>query len=695
MSGPSKVIVLDPDARAGRQLQLGFGREGVPAEVAPLPEDLADLALPRAGEAGLLVIGGTDGRALDLLRQARRAVGPQGAAPPIVFAGRGVRRTDAEAAGADEVVLPPAYLRDVVTIGRLLRATAPAERGHLVGSLAETTTVLTLVRALAALGRSAVLTLVRGLRRGEVRFYHGEVTSARVGAIHGQAALHQLLLWTDARFEFRHEEVVRRQQIPLTPEELIADAERFLSGIRASSGALSPSHVLEQDAARIQSVARQIPTEVHSVLRMFDGHRVLADVLEDSPYRVFETLRVTQLAVTAGLLRQAAAPRPRTTWRAVLPVEEWLAGAPPRDDDGPERTDRADGGDGEASGPVPRTATDAPSGATAGRGKARKRRRKRRATTPAAGGARPASAAPAGPIDWGSLVPRVLGAEVGPLACVVPAEIAAGELTTADPAASAARDAGGEPPTAARGDDGTAAATAPAPAHDDGAAPAPARDDGAAPALAHDDGAASAPAHDAAPAAAAPAPAHEVTDDPSDGVIREALASADTAPASRRLSDPTPVLLDDRPSDTTGEIVAVAEPAGLAPRDPSEPSILVDDLTAAHAAVAAAPAEPSPPAPPAPGASAQAAAPPAPPPPIPPSASAVAAAEAEVAAVREDAVHAFSELEEAFFRAGHDAAPDAPAAAGRADDETFADLDEGYQRPSFWDRLWGRRARRR
>src|ERR1051325_9771479 len=31
MPGPSKVIVLDPDARASRQVQLGFEREGIPA----------------------------------------------------------------------------------------------------------------------------------------------------------------------------------------------------------------------------------------------------------------------------------------------------------------------------------------------------------------------------------------------------------------------------------------------------------------------------------------------------------------------------------------------------------------------------------------------------------------------------------------------------------------------------------------
>ena len=182
-----------------------------------------------------------------------------------------------------------------------------------------------------ALGRSAVLTLIRGLRRGEIRFYRGEVTSAQVGLIHGQAAFHQLLLWTDARFDFAHEDIVRRQQIPLSPDELFADAERFLEGVRESAELLSPSMVLEQDAQRVHELGKQIPTEVHGVLRMFDGHRVLADILEDSPYRVFETLRVAQKAIEAGLLRPVAEQRPKTTWRAVLAIEEWLVGSETRD----------------------------------------------------------------------------------------------------------------------------------------------------------------------------------------------------------------------------------------------------------------------------------------------------------------------------------------------------------------------------
>ena len=418
MSGLSKVIVLDPDARASRQVQLGFERERIPTMAVQIPVNCSSLTLPD-DDVGLVVVGGShEGRSLELLRQARRLLDEAHIDAPIMFTGRGVKRAPVEAAGADEVVLQPTQLRDLVTIGRVLRGRPANQRGRLVGQLVETTGVFTLIRALSALGRSAVLTLIRGLRRGEIRFFHGEVTSAQVGVIHGQAALHQLLLWTDARFDFQHQDVVRRQQIPLAHDELFADAEQFLATIRDSSGPLSPSMVLEQDVARVQTLGKQIPTEVHGVLRMFDGHRVLADVLEDSPYRVFETLRVTQRALGFGLLRQATTTRPKATWRAVLAIDEWLVGSETR----AGMLDRASLESGSMNalrdtGRVERSPS---------RG-SRRKRKKRRISTPVA-----IPAIVTKPeIDWGTLVPRTVGSEVGPLAGVVPASHTSGEIVTA------------------------------------------------------------------------------------------------------------------------------------------------------------------------------------------------------------------------------------------------------------------------
>ncbi|HUJ57393.1 MAG TPA: DUF4388 domain-containing protein [Kofleriaceae bacterium] len=784
MSGPSKVVVLDPDPRAGRQLRLGFEREGVTAVVPPVPVDTGKLELGGEPDPAVVVVGGTDGRAIELVRRTRALLEAAHSDVPIVWTGRGGARDELEAAGADEIVMQPAYLRDVITIGRIVSGVPARQRDRLVGSLAETTGVYTLVRALAALGRSAVLTLLRGLRRGEIRFWQGEVTSAQVGLIHGQAALHQLLLWTDARFEFAREDIVRRQQIPLAPAELFADAERFLEGVRESAGGLSPAMVLEQDVQRVHALGKQIPTEVHGVLRMFDGHRVLADVLEDSPYRVFETLRVAQKAMEAGLLRPTAAPRAKATWRAVLAIEEWLVGNETREQV-VERTARL----------------DSEPGVTA-KFKKRKRRKKRRAQTPPAG-----LPAPRADIDWGALVPRVIGAEVGPLSGVVPAMDAAGEIEVATRAAereglealmdTAKRqrifptDIGLEPSVVVPPSDTDewekveweakakteAEAKARAEAEAAEAAQAKARANAAQAErdrVARDEAVRAererldreraeqaaaeqaereqrerARAQQAAQEQAAreqavrdqaakeqaerdlaareqavrdqaareqaerdlaareqavrdlaareqavrdererlerareadtvktpklePAAPTAADDEPSDGVVR-AIAAVDTAKLLRARRAPSEPESDGPPiKETTGEI----DPTRLKkPTEPppisGEPSILVSDLAAVHTAVAAALARPLPEP--------------------PPSDAASSSKELAVSEVRRDAV-AFSEAEEAFFRrADHGHAPHHPPAHHV---ESFADLDEGYEPPKFWDRVFGRRRKR-
>jgi hypothetical protein len=171
-----------------------------------------------------------------------------------------------------------------------------------------------------------------------------------------------------------------------------------------------------------------------------------------------------------------------------------------------------------------------------------------------------------------------------------------------------------------------------------------------------------------------------ILDEPSDGIIRQHITTADTAPVKRRRlpSDPPD---DDRPGAATGEITTRAR-AMTEPRR-SEPSILVSDLMSELAAApAAGPAAVT--APVADVASDRVTAPvatePAPHRPR----------DKRPSDPRRDAV-AFSDLEEAFFKAGHEKEAAVPAPST----ESFDDLDEGYRPVGFWDRLRGRSQRRR
>lgn len=283
--------VVHEEAGLGDAIRAGFARAGLTVDVSA-----------SAGESARAVVAKHEGDV-------------------VLWVGDTTKREEAWGAGVTEIVTS---IDDVVTIGRLFLASKGNSRAILDGQFDDTLTVFQTIRALCATGRSGVLTLVRGFRRAEIRFYKGEVTSAQVGVMQGQSAFHQLLLWTNARFEWRRELVVRRAQIPLPHAEALAQAERFASEYTSASGGLSPSDVFEQDAGRVHALIGVLPTEVYSVLGLFDGRRTIADALEDSPFRMFETLRIVLRAIEVSLLTRSVAPF-GSELSGRDQVERWLA----------------------------------------------------------------------------------------------------------------------------------------------------------------------------------------------------------------------------------------------------------------------------------------------------------------------------------------------------------------------------------
>jgi hypothetical protein len=163
----------------------------------------------------------------------------------------------------------------------------------------------------------------------------------------------------------------------------------------------------------------------------------------------------------------------------------------------------------------------------------------------------------------------------------------------------------------------------------------------------------------------------ETDDEPSDGVIRATIATADTARVAARaraMRAPEPEHDGPPVKEATGEIGDRRVRTGIQEKIELEPSILINDLAAAHTAASAAVAKSA--ATPAPGDAAS------------------ASKELDVATVRRDAV-AFSADEEAFFKRAEAGTSQVPKF------ESFEDLDEGYEPTSFWSRVFGNKDKKK
>ncbi|HXI57847.1 MAG TPA: DUF4388 domain-containing protein [Polyangia bacterium] len=308
MNHLSLLLLVDSDRHGLDALTYGFEREGcavagtVDASMAPelartTTPQLAVISLREPDPSGLRLITGLRGQ-------------PSTKDLPVVTLGPASMRPAAMAAGASDFLSTPLYVRDVISVGKLMLlvrdavASSPAENEiELQARLSEYYGLYYLIRAMSATNRSGILQLNRGNKKGEVRFSEGAVTSAHVGTLQAFPALHQLLLWEEAAISLKLRPVVRRSQFTLDAADLLQECERFMRDFAHAARDLgAPRTVYVATSGTPVPGAKRVPAEATPVLRLFDGRRTLADVIEESPFRVFDTLRVIKRILDAGAL---------------------------------------------------------------------------------------------------------------------------------------------------------------------------------------------------------------------------------------------------------------------------------------------------------------------------------------------------------------------------------------------------------
>ena len=401
MAAISRLIVVLPRGDVLESLRFAFERDGTEistisleqgaAAVADLLGDVEDDNTARGHDA--IIAGGLDSEAAaaTLLGELRDAVKGSGLFVPIVYLGNQITLEDGVRAGATTVLYQPLFLRDVVVAAGLL---SRRRRSNLArGELRDFGGMFFVVRALTHFHRSAVLTVVRGLRRGEIRFFEGAVTSAQVGGLHGLSALHHLVLWHVGTFELRFESVVQRRQIPMATPELLADVQRFLAEVHEAAGDLQFVGSYEANADKLLGV--DIPQPIAEVLDLMDGSRTLPDLVEDSPFRMFDTLRIANRLADLGLVDHTAEVASGMGFRLRRRVEEMVL---------------------SESSSIPESMADE----TTGRTRRLAESELQDDMEESAGGRRT--------IDWSDVLPSSPNAE-DKVAQVVPAAVAAGEIT--------------------------------------------------------------------------------------------------------------------------------------------------------------------------------------------------------------------------------------------------------------------------
>jgi DNA-binding response OmpR family regulator len=306
MTLPLSLLLVDPNPDGLETLTYGFEREG--ANVSATSDLTAAPKLVDAATPALVVVALRAGASagLDVIKRLRTG----GHAIPhvaLLALGQPEQQVAARAAGASGFLAVPAFIRDVVAACRLalVGRRAPGQAAPATESrLSDYGGVFYLLRAMAATDGSAVLRLERGNRRAELRVSEGRLVSANVASLQSLPALHHVLLWEEAALSVAVGAIPKRSQLNLSGQEVLDESERFLRDFAHAARDLGPSTTLYVRASELQ--AATVPglqgSQVAPLLRLADGRRVLADLIAESPFRIFDTLRILKRLRDSGTL---------------------------------------------------------------------------------------------------------------------------------------------------------------------------------------------------------------------------------------------------------------------------------------------------------------------------------------------------------------------------------------------------------
>jgi len=327
MTQSSSLLLVDADLHGLETLTYGFEREGrkvtrtsdltraVQLSRTSTPE-LAVVMLREPTQPGLDVIAS--------LRGVHRQL-------PILALGPPELQTAARDAGANDYLATPTFIRDVVTVAKLValavETEAEPEQTDAEAALSEFHGLYYLLRAMAATTRSCVLRLARGPQRAEIRFANGKVISASARALQHLPALHHLLLWEEAGVSIRMGTVTTPSQFPLSAQEVLDECERFLRDFAHAARELGPAATIYVPAAGSPQVAGIPASQMAPLVRLFDGRRGLAEVVLESPFRIFDTIRMIKRLRDAGALLERVPVRRPSERHQTIQAAAQAAGA--------------------------------------------------------------------------------------------------------------------------------------------------------------------------------------------------------------------------------------------------------------------------------------------------------------------------------------------------------------------------------
>jgi CheY-like chemotaxis protein len=238
--------------------------------------------------------------------------------------------------GVEDYLTKPIYIKEIVTRVKILLEKREKERlekkdlrASFSGNLFDMG-VVDLVQTLEMGKKSGALHITSPAGAAVVFFRDGRVLDCELGKVTGENAFYRLLNWQEGEFAIEFRTIERAERIPFSTQGLLMEGMRRIDEWgRIVEQLPSLDLVFELDYGLLADRLAEIPDDVNTLLRLFDGRRTLGRIIEEADYDDLAAAGVISKLYFEKIIREVAR-RSVTRPTALTPIAGGLPAFKPR-----------------------------------------------------------------------------------------------------------------------------------------------------------------------------------------------------------------------------------------------------------------------------------------------------------------------------------------------------------------------------
>jgi CheY-like chemotaxis protein len=220
--------------------------------------------------------------------------------------------------GVEDYLTKPIYIKEIVTRVKILLQKKEKERlekkdlkASFSGHLSDMG-VVDLVQTLEMGKKSGALHITNPAGAAAVAYFRdGRILDCELGKMTGENAFYRLLNWQEGEFAIEFKPIEREEQIPVSTQGLLMEGMRRIDEWgRIVEQLPALDRVFEIDYTLLADRLAEIPDDVNTLLRLFDGRRTLDQIIEEADYDDLAAAGVISKLFFEGIIREAAPPQP-------------------------------------------------------------------------------------------------------------------------------------------------------------------------------------------------------------------------------------------------------------------------------------------------------------------------------------------------------------------------------------------------